>query len=588
MISVSDTMIMIVPDFGGSADDEAMVALKKAIVAAGSYTVKVVDLPAVVRAEHDGEELPDAKVIELSARKLEQLATCKELVWDGTNTLEQMECRVIRLGWSDGKLRRLPGQEQEDEPKHQDEAEDNEEEDIFDIDETIAPENIDETIDIENILRRRFPHCSDDTYDWGAPDIVVVFGKSAMLAGGLGQKNVLFINPEYDSEWPWKKQYYADQKLAGQYHCDKYEYERGFMETVIWMGGSECTSPWQYSRRYGLITSGDYIGEFWNHYPGMAEVDRALDRDTDGLAKFICDFADGKLTFPLEEVYRAIKNLPGRNIPDLNMICDFIEPVKLDGITVLGLRFGPPMANGQSCNKLKVAERDYTLPLESVHTRRELNALRDAIVRVGEGMSAPAQKRILIVPDYFTPYKAPNVRDLYDRLRDMGYYVAVYVHGSSLEKSRAGIERRCKVKPFDLLVTLETGCLMTGRVANCPRVMVNPDWAAWEWMRLRLGEDKNRTEHRGIDNSGSFYTFYLDSGEVAMARHMAERSYFRRSDKPIYGWFTVDTIESHLPQEHLKRFNTSTYIPDLRLDTEEGIDILARQIDNILTIDSNE
>ena len=37
-----------------------------------------------------------------------------------------------------------------------------------------------------------------------------------------------------------------------------------------------------------------------------------------------------------------------------------------------------------------------------------------------------------------------------------------------------------------------------------------------------------------------------------------------------------------------KRFNISTYIPHLRLDTEEGLDILARQIDNILTVDDNE
>lgn len=523
MILVSDTRIMIVPDFGVNAEDEAVVALKEAIEDAGSYAAKVVDLPAIVRAEHEGEKLTDAKVIELSARKLDQLASCDELVWDGTNTLEL---------WSS----------------------------------------------------------ADDTYDWGAPDLIVVFGKSAMLAGGLGQKNVLFINPEYDSEWPWKKQYYADQKLAGQYHCDKYEYERGFMETVIWMGGSECIRPWQYSRRYGLITSTDYIGEFWDRYPGMAEVDSALDGDTDGLAKFICDFADHKLTFPLEEVYKAIKNLPGRDIPNLNKICDFIEPVKLDGITVLGLRFGAPMANGQSCNKLKVAEYNYTLPLERLHTRRELNALRDAIIRAGEGLkeNEPAQKRILIVPDYFTPYNAPNIKEMYERLRRRRYYVAVYVNGESLEKSRAGIERRCKVKPFDLIVTLETGCLVAGRVASCPRIMVNPDWAVWEWMRLRLGEDKKRMEHRGVDNSGPFYTFYLDREEVAMARHMAERSYLKRSDMPIYGWFTVDAVESHLPEEHLKRFNTSTYIPDLRLDTEKGIDILAGQIDNILTVDGNE
>ena len=62
---------------------------------------------------------------------------------------------------------------------------------------------------------------------------------------------------------------------------------------------------------------------------------------------------------------------------------------------------------------------------------------------------------------------------------------------------------------------------------------------------------------------------------------MAERAYIRRGDKPVYGWFTADAIESHLPDEHLKRFTTYAFIPGLRLDTEEGIEILARQIDNI-------
>ena len=65
---------MIVPDFGVSADDKAMVALKRAIENRGDYAVKVVDLPAVVRDEHAGEELTESKVIELGARKLEQFA----------------------------------------------------------------------------------------------------------------------------------------------------------------------------------------------------------------------------------------------------------------------------------------------------------------------------------------------------------------------------------------------------------------------------------------------------------------------------------------------------------------------------------
>lgn len=511
MIISAKTTIIIVPDFGVSADDKAMVALREAIENRGDYVVKIVDLPAVVREEHAGEELTESKVIELAARKLEQLSACSGLKWDGSD------------------------------------------------------------------------------YEWGAPTAIIVFGKSAMLAGGLGQKNILFINPEYDSEWPWKKLYYADQKLAGQYHRDKHEYERQFMETVLWEG-TECTRPWCYSRRYGLIANKDYIGEFWNRYPCMAEVNRDLDGNTEGLAKFICGFADDELTFPLEEVYEAIKNLPGRDIPSLNKMCDFIEPVKFSNITVLGIRFGTPMANGQSCFKLKVAGLDYSIPLESIHVRNDLNALRDAIILAGESLKKvePEHKRILIVPDYFTPYNSPNVKELYDGLKHRGYYVAVYVAGNTLEKSRQGLERRCKVKPFDLIVTLETGCLLATRGHNCTRIFVNPDWSAWEWMKLRLGEDKRRLQCRGIDNSGPFFSYYLNPEEIAMARQMAERANIRRGDKPIYGWFTVDAVESHLPEEHLKRFNTCAYIPDLRLDTEEGIDILATQINNLLTVDDNE
>lgn len=101
---------MIVPDFGVSADDKAMVALMEAIENRGEYAVKIVDLPAVVRDEHTGEELTESKVIELAARKLEQLSTCSGLKWDGSD------------------------------------------------------------------------------YEWGAPTAIIVFGKSAMLAGGLGQK----------------------------------------------------------------------------------------------------------------------------------------------------------------------------------------------------------------------------------------------------------------------------------------------------------------------------------------------------------------------------------------------------------------
>ncbi|MDE6693010.1 MAG: hypothetical protein K2K05_06445, partial [Muribaculaceae bacterium] len=73
------------PDFGVGTGDKAIVALKRAIENRGEYAVKVVDLPAVVRDEHAGEELTESKVIELAARKLKQLSTCSGLKWDGSD-----------------------------------------------------------------------------------------------------------------------------------------------------------------------------------------------------------------------------------------------------------------------------------------------------------------------------------------------------------------------------------------------------------------------------------------------------------------------------------------------------------------------
>ncbi len=560
---------MIVPDLGVGAEDEAMVALKKDIESSGDHVVKIFDLPAIVRSEHEGEELTESKVIELAARKLEQLASYSDLVWDVSDNVETRN-------------------------EHQEEDEEEEKfylcrigNELKVVDEYEYMELMREfsgSIDIES----NDCECGElsDDYECGEPNAVIVFGKSAMLAGGLGRKDILFIDPEYDSEWPWKKQYYADQKLSGQYYRDKYEYERSYMETVTCCG-IERTRPWKYSRRYGLVTNEGDFSEFWDHYPRMAEVNRELKDNITGLAGFICEFADNDMSFPLENVYEAIRNLQGRDIRNFNEICNFAEPVKLDDITVLGIRFGAPMANGQSCYKLKVVECKGPLPLEGVITRRDLNKLRAAIVRAGatDRNLEPERKRILIVPDYFTPYDAPIVRDLYNRLKGMGYYVAVYVHGDTLEKSRQGIERRCKVKPFDLIVTLETGCLLATRITNCPRILVNPDWNTWEDMKRLLGNQTQLAKCRGEDHSGPFFTYYLNRDEVEMARQMAERANIKRGRDLIYGWFSTDA-DPELSEEHMKRFNNALHIPHFKITTGDG-EVLARQIHNILILEDH-
>lgn len=492
MILIPNKEIMLVHDFGEDAGGDTLAMLKAAIESNGDYTVNVVDLRAVVSAEHPDEELTEARMIELGARRLET--------------------------------------------EH--------------------------------------------------PDTVVVFGKSAMLAGGLGERNVLFINAEYDWEWPWKKQYYADERLAYQYHRDMDDYDRDQMTTVTW-SGTEIKRTKRNARRYGVFTRPAGYSEFWDRYPRMAEMAEQLEGDTKGLADFICRFTDGDITIPLEEVYSALSRFPRGNEPDYKWICRFSEPVKIGGSTILGIQFGSPMANGQSCYKLKVEGIKYPIPLERFDTRREYNLLRDAILNTREKLKEfeKRQRRILIVPDYFTPFDVPYVKELYRMLTDMDYQVAVLMPDSSLAKARQALERRCKSKPFDLIVTIDTGCLLAARVTNCQRIFVNPDWTAWEWMTRSLGENRQKYETRGAGKSGPVYTYLLNAEEIGMAREMAERSNIRRGKYPAAGWFTEDAVDSHLTTEHLKRLNTSTFIPSLRLDTDKGIAVLADQIHNIFSVD---
>ena len=492
MILIPNKEILLVPAFGEDAGGDSLAMLKAAIESSGDYTVNVVDLRAVVRAEHPDEELTEARMIELGARRLET--------------------------------------------EH--------------------------------------------------PDTVVVFGKSAMLAGGLGERNVLFINAEYDWEWPWKKQFYADERLAYQYHRDMADYDRDQMTTVTW-SGTEIKRTKRNARRYGVFTRTAGYAEFWNRYPRMAEMAEELEGDTKAMADFICRFTDCDLTNPLEEVYSALYGFPRSNEHDFEWICRFSEPLDISGSKILGIQFGTPMSNGQSLYKLKVEGIKYPIPLERFDTRREYNLLRDAILNTRKKLKEfeRRQPRILIVPDYFTPFDVSYVKELYRMLSDMDYHVAVLMPDSSLEKSRQALERRCKSKPFDLIVTIETGCLLAARVTNCQRIFVNPDWTAWEWMKRSLGESRQKYETRGAGKSGPVYTYLLNAEEIGMAREMAERSNIRRGKYPAAGWFTEDAVDSHLTTEHLKRLNTSTFIPSLRLDTEKGIAVLADQIHNIFSVD---
>lgn len=552
--------ILIVPDFGTDADDGAMLALKEAVEAAGDAMVMVSDLRKLVLDEHPGEELREADVIELAARKIESLAVDDQLSWGPY--VDDCPPDPIHELYSDEDLEFSMDD-------FKDEVESNE----------TVPRTISHDLGNGRSLTIHVSHWHDGVT--GTPHSIVVFGRSAMLADGIGKTNVLFVNPEYDSEWPWKKQYYAGRDAASDFFSHYVaELNEPDDVQVLWTGTEVRRRP-KHPMRYGIFSGDNNSGVFHDRYVNLEMTDRELDGNTEKLAVTICEFTEGKMGFPLIEIYDMVREATWEcGYPE---ICSFDKPVDLGGVTATGLVRGVPMANGQSGIRLRVDERSYGLPLEAFSERKHITALRDAVADAVKKL--PEKKRILIIPDYFAPYNAPNINELRNRLRLMGYYVAVFVAGNALVQSQQGLERRCKVKPFDLIVTLETGCLLASRIVNAPRIFVNPDWAAWEWMKLALGEDKEQHRTRGLDNSGPFWTYLLNGEEIAEARKMGERAYIRRGPNGVYGWFSEDTVESHLTEEHINRFNSCCYIPHLRIDTEEGIRILANEIDKIIKTD---
>ena len=121
-----------------------------------------------------------------------------------------------------------------------------------------------------------------------------------------------------------------------------------------------------------------------------------------------------------------------------------------------------------------VEGRDETIPIEAFTHYNNLVALRDAVARVLDDTKGLEEivKRIMIVPDYFTPHDSPAVLELYQKLQLMGYRVTIFCAGNTLGKSRQGLERICKHRRYDLILTIETGCLLPVRLTASHRIYV--------------------------------------------------------------------------------------------------------------------
>lgn len=561
--------ILIVPDFGTDAEIVKMPALKEAIECSGNASVIVADLRKMVLDEHPGEDLRESDVIELAARKLESLAADSNLDW-GTCV-------------EDG-----PG-----DPLHE-----------LEIDEALAPlhKGLGDETERHKASPRTISHnigngrsltihvCSSSNNMTGAPHTIVVFGSSAMFADGVGETYVLFVNPEYDSEWPWKKQYYGGRREARNYYSDKL-FPRERIETA-YSFGTVGYGRFPQPTRYAVFSSMKAFSDnrdFEERYPRLSMVNTAIHDNVEAMAALICSFDSREMDIPLRDIDRLTLDCPRQQLMRNPEYCRFVEPLHLAGISAVafGFEFRVPMGNGLSGLRIRMDGSNETIPIEAFTHYRNLAALRDAIAKAREKAQELEKtvRRIMIVPDYFTPHDSPAVLELRQRLEEKGYRVTVFCAGNTLEKTRHGLERICKRRRYDLILTIETGCLLAARLTVNHRIYVNPDWAAWEWMGLRLGEEKELTEHRG-DHEGPVFSYRIDRDEIDMARDMAQRYNIRKGDRMSLGWFSEDIVEngedSRLTQGHIKRFNSCFYIPHLRLDTDEGIRILANETDKIL------
>ena len=554
MIITAIKRILIVPDFGNTEAAERLLPLKEAIQEHSSFDAKIIDLRQMTIDENPDKKLKEVQILDLAARRLEALATDKTIVWEKSN---------LSIPYPDLELSSYDMDEEFDrksleepfKPEHPDDP---------DSDNELQPgEKLSADPDAERIIRHgrltiRVSRAPKEYFTQHAPHAIVVFGKSAMLAGGVRNIPVLFVDPEYDKEWPWRKRYYVDRKETDSFYqsfIDKIN--APFLPEVL-SNGYEVEYRRKQPQRFCLLTEGNDENEFSKLYPRLAMSDPEL-QDPRQLAKAILEFTRQKMEMPMLDIYELLK-VPARNNTSKPLVFNFPHPVKIDGKNAIAIEmegFSPYRMPGEVVILEGCA---YNRSLEDVHDRKALLELREAMAEAVKTM--PQRKRILIVPDCLTPEDSPIAPMLRDYLqKEDDYYVAMFEGNTSLKDSRRGLEQCCRKRQFDLIVTLETGCLLAARVINAPRIFVNPDWTVWKEMK-ECGYEREKWETARI---------------MGMKAHI-------RYDGPHWamGWFTPDQIDSEAPREHMDRFFSATYPPRIGLTNEDGIRRLAREIHKML------
>ncbi|MDE5849065.1 MAG: hypothetical protein K2H38_02880 [Muribaculaceae bacterium] len=554
MILPSIKRILIVPDFGNAEAAERLLPLKEAIQEHSSFDAKIIDLRQMIFNENPDKKLKEAQILDLAARRLETLVADKTIVWKKSNlSIPYPDIELSSYDMDDELDRK--SLEEPFNPEHPDDP---------DSDNGLQPgENLSVDSAAERIIRRgrltiRVSRTPKEHFTQHAPHAIVVFGKSVMLAGGVKDIPVLFVDPEYDKEWPWRKRYYVDRKEADSfYHSFTEKFRAPFIPEVL-SNGYEAEYRRKQPQRFCLLTVGNDEDEFSERYPRLAMSDPEF-QDPRQLAKAIREFTGEKLEMPMLDIYELLK-VPARGNTLYPLMFNFPHPVDVDGQKAVAIELQGLSPYRMPGEEVIFEGCAYKRSLEDVHDRQSLLSLREAMTEAVKTM--PQRKRILIVPDCLTPKDSPIAPMLRDYLqKEDDYHVAVFENNSSLKDSRRGLERCCRKRPFDLIVTLETGCLLAARVINTPRIFVNPDWTVWKDMK-KCGYEREEWETARI---------------MGMKAHI-------RHDGPHWamGWFSLDQIDSEAPREHMDRFISATYPPHIGLTNQDGIRRLAWEIHKML------
>lgn len=493
MITSATQRILLVPDFGITEAAEQLLPLKEAIRKHWNFDAKIIDLRQMIIDENPDKKLNET--IDLAAHRLTALATDEAIVWDkfisddygdpdlSSYLTDPEPEEEIRAGLDNFNFPVNPNPDD----KHQ------KSEALNPDDERQPPEDLTGTDIGERIIRhgRLIIHVTPtarESLNQGVPDAIVVFGKSAMLVGGVKDKRLLFINPEYDKEWPWKKMYYTERKASERFYENFINTTKMPNHPKVLNSGYEAEYRRLQPQRLYLRTDGNDTEEFSERYPRLTMSDPEL-RDPEKLALEIQKFTLGEMEMPLLDIYELFK-IPERESEWKPFKFTFPHPVEVEGqkaVAIILEKFSPYRMPSEV---VIVEGFGHNLLLENISNRRELLALHEAVAEAVKTMSR--KKRILIVPDPFTPDESPVISQLRDKLQQESYYVAVFDSNSQLKCSRKGLERCCKRKPFDLIVTLETGCLLAARITNTPRIFVNPNWTVCKEMKER-GESYSPT-----------------------------------------------------------------------------------------------